>query len=102
MKTAIKVIEQLENAGFEAYMVGGAVRDFLIGKIPEDIDVATSAAPEQVKKQFGRTADVGIEHGTILVLLDNDSIEVTTFRTEGIYSDNRRPDSVEFVQSLEE
>lgn len=102
MKTAIKVIEQLENAGFEAYMVGGAVRDFLIGKIPQDIDVATSAAPEQVKKQFGRTADVGIEHGTILVLLDNDSIEVTTFRTEGIYSDNRRPDSVEFVQSLEE
>lgn len=102
MKTAIKVIEQLQAAGFEAYMVGGAVRDFLLGKIPHDVDVATSAAPEQVKSQFARTADIGIEHGTVLVILDDDSIEVTTFRTEGIYSDNRRPDSVEFVQSLEE
>lgn len=102
MKTAIKVIGILKSAGFEAYMVGGAVRDFLLGKTPHDIDVASSASPQQVKAHFKRTVDTGIEHGTVLVLLDGEGIEVTTFRTEGNYSDNRRPDSVEFVQSLDE
>ncbi|EIM06773.1 CCA-adding enzyme [Planococcus antarcticus DSM 14505] len=102
MKTAIKVIGTLKEAGFQAYMVGGAVRDFLLGKTPHDIDVASSASPEQVKAYFKRTIDTGIEHGTVLVLLGGEGIEVTTFRTEGSYSDNRRPDSVEFVQSLEE
>ena len=102
MKTAIKVIGILQKAGFEAYMVGGAVRDFLLGQTPHDIDVASSASPQQVKTLFKRTVDTGIEHGTVLVLIDGEGIEVTTFRTEGSYSDNRRPDSVEFVQSLEE
>ena len=102
MKTAIKVIGILQGAGFEAYMVGGAVRDFLLGNTPHDIDVASSASPQQVKELFKRTVDTGIEHGTVLVLVDGEGIEVTTFRTEGSYSDNRRPDSVEFVQSLEE
>lgn len=102
MKTAIKVISILQQAGFQAYMVGGAVRDFLLGKTPQDIDVASSASPQQVKALFKRTVDTGIEHGTVLVLVDGEGIEVTTFRTEGSYSDNRRPDSVEFVQSLEE
>ncbi|MDQ0427575.1 tRNA nucleotidyltransferase (CCA-adding enzyme) [Planomicrobium stackebrandtii] len=102
MKTAIKVIETLKEAGFQAYMVGGAVRDFQLGKIPQDVDVASSASPHQVKALFKRTVDTGIEHGTVLVLLDGEGIEVTTFRTDGSYSDNRRPDSVEFVQSLEE
>jgi len=102
MKTAIKVIGVLQEAGFEAYMVGGAVRDFLLGQTPHDIDVASSASPQQVKALFKRTVDTGIEHGTVLVLVDGEGIEVTTFRTEGGYSDNRRPDSVEFVQSLEE
>ncbi|MCJ1907384.1 CCA tRNA nucleotidyltransferase [Planococcus ruber] len=102
MKTAIKVIEQLEGAGFEAYMVGGAVRDYLLEKKPHDIDVATNASPEQVKSLFERTVDTGIAHGTVLVLKDGSGIEVTTYRTEGSYSDHRRPDSVEFVQSLEE
>lgn len=102
MKTAIKVIEQLEKAGFEAYMVGGAVRDYLLEKMPHDIDVATNASPEQVKSLFEKTVDTGIEHGTVLVLKDGTGIEVTTYRTEGTYSDNRRPDSVEFVQSLED
>lgn len=83
-------------------MVGGAVRDFLLGKTPHDIDVASSASPQQVKSLFKRTVDTGIEHGTVLVLVDGEGIEVTTFRTEGSYSDNRRPDSVEFVQSLDE
>lgn len=102
MKTAINVIRQLENAGFEAYMVGGAVRDYLLDKKPHDIDVATNASPLQVKQLFDRTVDTGIQHGTVLVLQGKEGIEVTTFRTEGTYSDNRRPDSVEFVQSLEE
>lgn len=102
MKTALKVLEELEKAGFEAYIVGGAVRDLLLGKMPHDIDVATNAAPQQVKTLFARTVDTGIDHGTVLVLLDGEGIEVTTFRTEGTYSDKRRPDSVEFVQSLEE
>lgn len=102
MKTAIDVIKRLKNAGFEAYFVGGAVRDFLLGKNPHDFDVATSAQPEQVKGLFKRTVDTGIQHGTVLVLIDGAGVEVTTFRTESDYSDNRRPDSVEFVKSLEE
>ncbi|HSJ38539.1 MAG TPA: CCA tRNA nucleotidyltransferase [Planococcus sp. (in: firmicutes)] len=102
MKTAIDVIKRLKNAGFEAYFVGGAVRDFLLGKNPHDFDVATSAEPEQVKGLFERTVDTGIQHGTVLVLTGGAGVEVTTFRTESDYSDNRRPDSVEFVKSLDE
>nr|6IBP_A Chain A, CCA-adding enzyme [Planococcus halocryophilus]6Q52_A Chain A, CCA-adding enzyme [Planococcus halocryophilus]6QXN_A Chain A, CCA-adding enzyme [Planococcus halocryophilus]6QY6_A Chain A, CCA-adding enzyme [Planococcus halocryophilus]6TVZ_A Chain A, CCA-adding enzyme [Planococcus halocryophilus]7OQX_A Chain A, CCA-adding enzyme [Planococcus halocryophilus]7OTL_A Chain A, CCA-adding enzyme [Planococcus halocryophilus] len=102
MNTAIKVIHTLKAAGFEAYIVGGAVRDLLLGKTPHDVDVASSALPQQVKVLFDRTVDTGIDHGTVLVLLDGEGIEVTTFRTESSYSDNRRPDSVEFVLSLEE
>lgn len=102
MNRAIRVIRVLEEAGFTAFMVGGAVRDFLLGKIPHDIDVATSAAPDQVKALFKRTVDTGIVHGTVLVLLDGEGIEVTTYRTEGGYTDSRRPDSVEFVQSIQE
>ena len=102
MKTAAKVIRNLENAGFEAYIVGGAVRDYLLGKVPHDMDVASNAYPEEVKKLFNRTVDIGIEHGTVLVLMEGEGIEVTTFRTESEYTDLRRPDKVEFVQSLEE
>ena len=102
MKTAIKVMRVLQDAGYEAYMVGGAVRDYIIGKDPHDIDVATSAAPHLVKDLFARTVDTGIQHGTVLVLIESYGIEVTTFRTDGIYSDNRRPESVEFVKSLTE
>ncbi len=102
MKTAAKVIQILEDAGFEAYIVGGAVRDYLLGKVPHDMDVASNAYPEEVKKLFDRTVDIGIEHGTVLVLMEGEGIEVTTFRTESEYTDLRRPDKVEFVQSLEE
>lgn len=102
MKAEIKVISRLKSAGFEAYFVGGAVRDFLLGKDPHDFDVATSAEPEQVKRLFHRTVDTGIQHGTVLVLSGAAKVEVTTFRTEGDYSDNRRPDSVAFVKSLDE
>lgn len=102
MKRAKHIIARLKEAGFEAYMVGGAVRDYLRGAVPHDIDVATSASPEQVKALFERTIDTGIEHGTVMILLDGEGTEVTTFRTESGYSDNRRPDKVEFVNSLHE
>ncbi|MFD1030851.1 CCA tRNA nucleotidyltransferase [Metaplanococcus flavidus] len=102
MKTAVEVIRKLKAAGFEAYFVGGAVRDFLLGKTPGDFDVATSAEPDQVKAIFDRTVDTGIQHGTVLVLTGGSGIEVTTFRTETGYSDNRRPDKVDFVKTLDE
>lgn len=102
MKRAKHIIKCLKEAGFEAYMVGGAVRDYLRGVVPHDIDVATSAAPEQVKALFERSIDTGIEHGTVMILIEGQGIEVTTFRTESGYSDNRRPDKVEFVNSLHE
>lgn len=96
------IIKRLKEAGFEAYMVGGAVRDHLRGAVPHDIDVATSAAPEQVKALFERSIDTGIEHGTVMILIEGQGTEVTTFRTESGYTDNRRPDKVEFVNSLHE
>ncbi|MET1014983.1 MAG: CCA tRNA nucleotidyltransferase [Paenisporosarcina sp.] len=97
-----KVIQILQEQGFEAYIVGGAVRDIVLGKPATDIDVATNAWPEEVKVAFPRTIDVGIAHGTIVVLIDDCAIEVTTFRTEGNYLDHRRPTDVTFVRSLEE
>lgn len=99
---ATPLINALETAGFEAYFVGGSVRDILLGKGIHDVDIATSAYPEEVKQIFKRTVDVGIEHGTVLVLFDEEQYEVTTFRTESTYQDYRRPDEVTFVRSLEE
>lgn len=96
------LIEALEKAGFEAYFVGGSVRDVLLGKEIHDVDIATSAYPEEVKQIFKRTVDVGIEHGTVLVLFEEEQYEITTFRTESTYQDYRRPDEVTFVRSLEE
>ncbi|WP_432355142.1 CCA tRNA nucleotidyltransferase [Sporosarcina sp. A2] len=96
------VIIRLNRAGYEAVFVGGAVRDYLLGKEPTDIDIATSATPAQVKSVFLNTVDLGTEHGTVLVIESGEPIEVTTYRTEGMYSDNRRPDKVQFVTSLEE
>lgn len=98
---AYKVISILENAGFEAYVVGGAVRDFVRGVQANDVDITTNALPLQVKDLFEHTIDVGIEHGTVLVVL-SEPIEVTTFRSETTYSDHRRPDEVNFVHTLEE
>lgn len=96
------VVSKLLSAGYEAVFVGGAVRDLLLGKEASDIDIATSATPEEVKEVFPNTVDVGIQHGTVLVLYEGEPIEVTTYRTEGTYSDHRRPDEVTFVRSLEE
>lgn len=99
---AIPVLSALEDGGFEAYFVGGSVRDFILGKAIHDVDIATSAYPEEVKQIFPRTIDVGIEHGTVLALIGDEQYEITTFRTESTYQDFRRPDSVNFVRSLEE
>lgn len=101
-KKALPVLETLQKAGFEAYFVGGSVRDALLGKAVNDVDIATSAFPEEIKRLFRKTVDVGIEHGTVMVLMNDESYEVTTFRTESTYQDYRRPDSVTFVRSLKE
>lgn len=101
-QTGKKVIETLNHHGFEAVFVGGAVRDFVRNKIANDIDIATSALPSEVKSIFKKTVDLGLAHGTVLVIENHVPIEVTTFRTEGQYTDHRRPSDVKFVQSLEE
>lgn len=101
-KEALPILERIIEAGHEAYFVGGSVRDLILGHKIHDVDVATSAFPEEVKQIFPRTIDVGIEHGTVLVLDKEHQYEVTTFRTESTYQDYRRPDEVVFVRSLEE
>lgn len=101
-KEAERIIEQLNQAGFEAYVVGGCVRDTLLGKTPEDWDITTSAKPWQVKAIFGRTIDTGIQHGTVTIMRGNVGYEVTTYRIDGEYEDGRRPKSVEFTSDLEE
>ncbi|MBP2619855.1 CCA tRNA nucleotidyltransferase [Streptococcus panodentis] len=99
---ALPVLKKIKEAGFEAYFVGGSVRDALLERPIHDVDIASSAYPEEIKKIFPRTIDVGIEHGTVLVLENNGEYEVTTFRTEDVYVDYRRPSKVSFVRSLEE
>lgn len=101
-KKALPVLEKIWEAGYEAYYVGGSVRDRLLGLPVNDVDIATSAHPHEIKAIFKRTVDVGIEHGTILVLAEGGEYEITTFRTESTYKDFRRPDEVTFVRSLNE
>lgn len=99
---ALPILEQLRKSGYEAYFVGGSVRDKLLGKSISDVDIATSATPQEVKTIFPHTVDVGIEHGTVMVLYHKKGYEVTTFRTEEGYQDFRHPDQVTFVRSLRE
>ena len=94
------IIETMEAAGFEGYAVGGCVRDSLLGREPDDWDITTNAKPLQIKELFRRTVDTGIQHGTVTVLLDNDTYEVTTYRIDGEYEDNRHPRKVEFTTDL--
>ena len=96
------ILEQLHKNGHEAYIVGGCVRDMILGIEPYDYDITTSAEPEEVKTVFSRTIDTGIEHGTVTVMMDGEGYEITTYRIDGKYLDNRRPDSVVFTKSLEE
>lgn len=101
-KNIEKILSLLENAGFEAYCVGGAVRDSVMGITPGDWDVTTSALPEDIKKIFAeyKTIDTGIKHGTVTVLMDRTPYEITTFRIDGEYEDNRHPQNVAFTKCL--
>ena len=94
------IINTLQQAGFEAYAVGGCVRDSILNRTPEDWDITTSALPEQVKLLFKRTVDTGIEHGTVTVMFDKEGFEVTTYRIDGEYTDNRHPKEVTFTPNL--
>lgn len=96
------IIETLQKNHFQAYFVGGSVRDLLLGREIGDIDIATSAKPDEVMQLFPKTIDVGAQHGTVIVLHEGEPFEVTTFRTEGKYEDYRRPSQVAFIAALEE
>lgn len=97
-----EIIEVLEGAGYEAYAVGGCVRDSLLGRQPEDWDITTSANPQDIKRLFPRTVDTGIAHGTVTVMKDHVGYEVTTYRLDGEYEDHRHPKSVTFTKELAE
>ena len=101
---ALKFINILEENGFEAYLVGGYVRDCIMNRKSFDIDITTNAKPEQVEEAFSQfqVYKTGIEHGTVTVIIDKVSVEITTYRTEDVYSDNRHPDNVLFCSSLED
>lgn len=103
-EAVLSAITQLNNAGYEAYAVGGAVRDLLRGVTPNDYDITTSATPDEMKRVFSahRTVETGIAHGTLTVLFDKTPLEITTFRVDGSYTDSRHPDSVRFTRSLRE
>lgn len=94
------IIAKLEAAGYEAYAVGGCVRDSLLGRKPNDWDVTTSAKPQQIKAVFRHTIDTGIQHGTVTVMLDREGFEVTTYRIDGEYEDSRHPKEVIFTANL--
>ena len=100
--SAINVLEKFNEAGYEAYFVGGCVRDYLLNDEFSDIDITTNALPDEVKQIFRKSIDTGIQHGTVTILVDGDSFEVTTFRTEDDYIDHRTPEKVEFVSDLKE
>ena len=96
------ILDILDKHGFDAYVVGGCVRDSLLRIIPKDWDICTSATPQEVEFCFNgyRIIETGLKHGTVTIIMEDGNYEVTTFRTDGVYSDNRRPDSVEFVKDI--
>lgn len=101
-RNIMEIIEKLEAGGFEAYIVGGCVRDSILGNTPKDYDITTSAKPEEVRSCLSEytVIDTGIKHGTVTVVSDGENVEITTFRVDGKYSDHRRPDEVNFSESL--
>ena len=101
-KGAIDILKIFNKNGYEAYFVGGCVRDYLLGEEFSDIDITTNALPEEVKKIFRKSIDTGIQHGTITILVNGEGYEVTTFRTEDEYTNHRAPEKVEFVSNLRE
>lgn len=94
------ILNKLYENGFEGYIVGGCVRDYLMGKEPHDYDITTSALPEEVKEIFPHTVDTGIQHGTVTVIIDKTGYEITTYRIDGEYKDNRHPEEVIFTDRL--
>lgn len=105
-ESALKIITILEKNGYEAYAVGGCVRDFILNKNCDDVDITTSATPDEMKSVFDSNSvkyyETGIKHGTLTALISNNSFEVTTFRTDGVYTDSRHPESVSFVRHINE
>lgn len=102
MNSVIKaVLTKLQQHGYEAYVIGGFVRDHVLGIHSDDVDIASNATPDQVKQLFDHTIDVGIAHGSIKILMDSQSIDITTYRSDGTYQNHRHPDRVEFSHSLE-
>ena len=101
-KKSVTVFQLLGKAGYECFLVGGCVRDMLMGKVPNDIDITTNATPEEIKTVFSdfHTLDIGIKHGTVTVMLADEPIEITTYRTESSYSDGRHPDKVVFTRNI--
>ena len=99
---AVYILNQLNKGGHEAYIVGGCVRDSILGRVPQDWDITTSALPEETKTLFDHTFDTGIQHGTITVVLHKENYEVTTYRIDGEYADCRHPDAVSFTKRLTE
>ena len=96
------VLDTLTKNGHSAYIVGGCVRDLLCGKAPHDFDITTSALPHETQSLFEKTVDTGLKHGTVTVIIDDEPIEVTTFRTESVYNDSRHPESVNFVRDVKD
>ena len=101
-RKVLMIINNLQLHGYEAFAVGGCVRDSILARRPEDWDITTSAKPEEIKRLFRRTVDTGIEHGTVTVIIGKDSYEVTTYRVDGAYEDGRHPKEVRFTNRLEE
>lgn len=99
-ETVRSIIGTLQDAGYEAYAVGGCIRDTLLGRTPHDWDITTSAHPEEIRALFRRTVDTGIRHGTVTVLLGGEAFEVTTYRIDGEYKDSRHPEKVTFTDDL--
>lgn len=101
-KSISEIFSVLKRNGYEAYVVGGCVRDSVLGRKPSDWDIATDAKPQDVKTLFEKTVDTGLKHGTVTVLMNDEAYEVTTFRIDGRYEDGRRPSAVEFTRNIEE
>ena len=95
-----RILGELNRNGYEAYAVGGCVRDAILGREPQDWDITTAAKPEQVKAVFSRTLDTGIQHGTVTVMVDHVGYEVTTYRIDGEYEDSRHPKEVSYTLNL--